>query len=191
MRRLILIRHSSPQIEEEIPAKKWHLSEGGRARCTLLAQKLESHPIDRIISSLEPKAMETAELIANALGKPYEAVEGLHEHDRSNVGFLGSAQFTSSVMRFFEQPNQLVLGSETANQAHERFAGVVADVIQQYPSENLAIVAHGTVISLFVARAAGLEPVPLWKRLGLPSFVVLAMPGPRIVSVVESVEARR
>lgn len=191
MRRLILIRHSSPQIIPEVPAKQWRLSEGGRARCSLLAQKLQPLAVDRIISSLEPKAMETGELIATELGKPYEAVEGLHEHDRSNVGFLNPNQFSSSVMRFFEQPNQLVLGSETANQAHERFAGVVADVIQQYPSDDLGIVAHGTVISLFVARAVGMEPAPLWKRLGLPSFIVLAMPGPHIVSIVESVEARR
>jgi hypothetical protein len=49
-------------------------------------------------------------------------------------------------------------------------------------------VAHGTLISLYVARAAGVEPVPLWQRLGLPAFVVLALPARSLVAVVESVE---
>jgi hypothetical protein len=47
-------------------------------------------------------------------------------------------------------------------------------------------VAHDTVISLYVARIAGLEPAVLWKRLGLPSFVVLSLPDLELVEVAES-----
>jgi hypothetical protein len=40
---------------------------------------------------------------------------------------------------------------------------------------------------LFVALSAGVEPFPLWSRLGLPSFVVLSLPEMELVSIVEGV----
>ncbi len=45
------------------------------------------------------------------------------------------------------------------------------------------------MISLFVARHAAVEPFPLWRRLGLPSFVVLAVPALALLEVIERVEA--
>jgi broad specificity phosphatase PhoE len=46
-------------------------------------------------------------------------------------------------------------------------------VLNQHKNKTIIIVAHGTVISLFVSRLAGTPDFPLWKELGLPSFVVL------------------
>jgi broad specificity phosphatase PhoE len=85
--------------------------------------------------------------------------------------------FEAAVARFFAHPAELLLGRETADEAHARFAGAVAAVMGRHRGETVAVVAHGTVITLFVARATGQEPFALWKRLGLPSFVVLAWPG--------------
>jgi hypothetical protein len=51
------------------------------------------------------------------------------------------------------------------------------------------VVAHGIVITLFIARAAGLAPFPLWKRLALPSFIVLSMPGYEVLEIIERVAA--
>jgi hypothetical protein len=51
----------------------------------------------------------------------------------------------------------------------------------------VVVVAHGTVISLYVAGRTGAPPFGLWKRLGLPSFVVVTVPDGRVVSVVEVV----
>ncbi len=50
------------------------------------------------------------------------------------------------------------------------------------------VVAHGTVITLFVARRAGLEPFPFWKRLGLPAFVALSLPDYAVQSVSDHIE---
>ena len=70
----------------------------------------------------------------------------------------------------------MVLGRESAIEVGERFARAVASVIARHERGNLAIVAHGTVISLFVARHNAIEPFALWQRLGLPSFVVVSVP---------------
>jgi broad specificity phosphatase PhoE len=51
----------------------------------------------------------------------------------------------------------------------------------------VAIVSHGTVISLFAQRRAQQEPFALWRRMGLPSFIVLDMPQGRVAEICERV----
>ena len=86
-------------------------------------------------------------------------------------------------------PDQLVFGEETAAQARQRFGDAVAGVLAEHTEQNVVIVAHGTVIALYAAAAAGVDGYALWRRLGLPSWVVLERPGGEIVTVVESLEA--
>ena len=190
MCKLVLVRHSQPEIVPDLPASQWRLSQVGRQRCKRLAEKLAVYAPDVIVTSLEPKAVETGQIVARLLDRPFETAADLHEHDRRNVGFLGDRQqFEARVVDLFEQPGRLVLGSETADAAHARFADAVASVIAKHPGCNVALVAHGTVMTLFVARAAGLEAAPFWKRLGLPAFVVLSLPEYTLLEVVEDVEA--
>jgi broad specificity phosphatase PhoE len=184
---LLLIKHSLPEMVPGLPANRWHLAEAGRLRCQALAEHLVPYRPDVIVASAEPKAAETAELVAGALHKPWHIAPGLHEHERSGVGWIDREHFEARVAEFFRRPGALVFGGETADQAHARFAAAIAALAAQYPARSLAVVAHGTVISLFVARSAGLEPFPLWGRLGLPSFVVLSSPEMGLVSVVEGV----
>ena len=189
MRKLILVRHSLPEMVPDLPANQWRLSDTGRLRCKRLAERLAAYDPDVIVASLEPKATETGRIVANILGKPFKTAVNLHEHDRSNVTpFDTKQQFKAKVARFFENPQRLIFGRETADDAHRRFAKAVTDVIEKYPNGNLAVVTHGTVMTLFVARAAGLEPFSFWKRLGLPSFVVLSLPEFSLLTVVENVE---
>lgn len=188
MPELILVRHSHPEILPTVPANQWLLSDEGRQRCRPLADRLALHRPDVIVTSLEPKAVETGQIVAHRLGKPFESADGLHEHDRSEVTFGSKERFEAKVARFFAQPEQLVFGRETADQAHQRFAQAVTSVIRTHPHKNVAVVTHGTVMTLFVSRAVGLEPFPFWKRLGLPAFAVLSLPGFDLVTVVEDVE---
>src|SRR5262245_63164571 len=117
--------------------------------------------------------METGYTVASILNVPFTTAEELHEHDRSNVGWSSTADFEAAVARFFAHPSVLVFGRETADQARQRFAAAVDAAVTAHPAGNLAVVAHGTVIALLAAAHAGMEPFPLWRRLGLPSFVVL------------------
>ena len=188
MPELILIKHSLPDLDPTVPASQWPLSEAGRLKCKTLSERLAVHHPDVIVASTEPKAMETAQIIATLLGTPCATAEALREHDRRNVGFLSPEQFGAAVARFFESPQDLVLGRETADQAHQRFAAAIEGVIARYPTDTVAVVTHGTVIALFVARATGLDPFPFWRRLGTPAFVVLSLPERHVVAVVENVE---
>jgi broad specificity phosphatase PhoE len=183
---LLLVKHSLPEIVPGVPAREWHLSEVGRLRCEALAEMLAERGPSVLVSSIEPKASETAQIVAGRLGVPWETREGLHEHLRESVPFLPSQEFEERVREFFRKPRKLTYGEETAEEAHRRFAEAIEGILVAYPGESVAVVAHGTVISLFVAGIAGLEPFSLWKRLGLPSFVVLSRPDMKVGGIVEN-----
>ncbi len=174
---LVLVKHSLPEIDPAVPSREWPLSEEGRARSRTLAQKLGRYDLDMIVSSNEPKAVETASISARGLNVPVEVVEGLHEHERSNVGFLEKDHFEQSIGRFYSRPAELVFGEETADAAYDRFSKAVHGVSDRFSQATLALVTHGTVLSLFVSRISGLKPFATWKQLGLPSFIVLSRPG--------------
>jgi len=170
---LILVKHSLPEIVESLPARKWKLSEIGRERARKLADPLRSYHPDVIISSVESKAIETAEIVAEKLVLAVYVVEGLHEHDRGNVAFLSKDDFQKAVQEFFSKPTELVFGNETANQSYERFNRAILAVLNSYQEKTIIVVAHGTVISLFVSRLTGVHDFLLWNELGLPSFLII------------------
>ena len=172
---LILVKHSLPEIVENVPAREWKLSEIGKERAGKLADQLQEYNPEIIISSVEPKAIATAEIIAKKLELPVYVTQGFHEHDRRNTSFLSKDEFQKAAHEFFNRPEELVFGNETANQAHERFDSAVRSVLKFHQEKTIVLVAHGTVISLFVSRLIGSNSYSLWAELGLPSYLVLDM----------------
>ncbi len=190
MRNLIVARHSLPEIDPSVPSNRWRLSGVGRLRAKRLADMLAGYNPSAIVTSPEPKAVETGDVISRRLSIPAEIVDGLREHDREKEGFAGSDQeFAEKVALFFENPDSLVFGSETADQANNRFAKALSMVQEQHPEGNLVVVTHGTMMTLFVSRATGMAPYQFWRRLGAPSFVVMSIPSLELLRVVEDVES--
>jgi broad specificity phosphatase PhoE len=186
---LILIRHSQSQQVPARPASQWPLTEEGRRRCGPLAARLAVYAPDLIVTSRERKAAETGALVGERLGLPAVAADGLHEHQREHVGWLPNPAFDQAVGAFFTHPNELVFGEETADQAGVRFDAAVRGVIAAHPSRTIAIVAHGTVITLFVAAHTGIAPLSFWKRLGMPAIVVLSLPDLELLELIERIES--
>lgn len=182
MKLLILVKHSLPEIAKSLPAREWILSEEGRRRARVLVDKLRFYQPEIIVASTEPKAMQSAEIVANELELEMLVAEDLHEHERGNAGFLSREVFERSVQQFFEKPDELIFGSESANQSYQRFRNAVNLVLKQQKNHTIAIVTHGTVISLFVSRLTNLPGFLLWKELALPSFIVLDLDSNTIVA---------
>ena len=168
-----MVKHSLPQIVEGLPAREWKLSDVGRIRAQELAERLSEFQPEIIVSSAEPKAVETAEIIARNHKLEPHIGDGLHEHDRSKTSFLSRDEFQAAIRKFFEKPDVLVFGSETANESYARFYQAVHRVLNSNRNKRIVAVAHGTVISLFVSRLTGIPDFLLWKELGLASFVVI------------------
>lgn len=178
---LLFVRHSAVQRNPEIPSREWPLSEDGRSRTRQIAPRLIPHNPTRIITSDEPKARETGQIIANELGLPWQPAANLHEHDRQGAPFFTSKEaFETAVAHFFNNLDTLVFGNETANQAFERFDTAVHHLIAAYPGDTLAIVTHGTVLTLFLARYNQFAPIPFWQKLQLPDLFVVSLPDMRL-----------
>lgn len=169
---LLLVRHSEPVIDPAAPASAWPLSATGRERCARLAERLRPHAPGHIAASREPKAAETAALVAASLGVETSTHAGLEEHHRESVPLL--PDFRARVAELFARPGDRVLGEETAAEARARFAAALDQLVAawRWPGPP-CVVAHGTVLSLYLADRLGLDPLALWDRLRCPSLLLL------------------
>jgi 2,3-bisphosphoglycerate-dependent phosphoglycerate mutase len=187
MRKLVLIKHAKPLTEQDVPSHQWRLSEAGRQSCRRLAEIVARHDPAAIVTSEEPKALETGTIIADSLGKPVRTADGLQEHDRSNVPMMDSREFISTMALFFKDRHRLVLGLETAEESLHRVSRALDQVLGADPRGNVAVVTHGTVLALFAAARGAGDGFHLWRRLGLPSLMVFSVPELEVIEVVERI----
>lgn len=177
MARLILVKHAMPAIDEARPSKNWPISQEGRAAAAKLATRLEPFRPAFVVASTEPKAADTGRIIAERLGADVAFDADLVETRRETVGWGTRAEVEAGIAGLFRRPSEVVYGEESADAAHARFAGAVERRRVADPAASLVVVAHGTVISLWVSRRLGIDPMPLWRSLPLPGAVVMAEDG--------------
>ncbi|MFC4639703.1 histidine phosphatase family protein [Deinococcus hohokamensis] len=171
-RTLHLIKHGRPRMVPGTPAHDWALAPDALGDLPALIDRLRPHP-ELVVSSEEPKAVATAQALAAALGTPHRRMLGLHEHLRYTTGFVSPEAFQAQVDRFFREPGALVMGEESADDARTRFRNAVHAVMQGNPQDTVAVVAHGTVISLLAAEGSGRDPAVLWRSLEFLGHVTL------------------
>jgi broad specificity phosphatase PhoE len=181
MPRLLLIRHSESAPVEGVPPDRWGLTEEGRRRCRDLAERLRDRDPPDLVASREPKAAETAWLVAARLGRPWRTAEGLHEHERDAMPWLGRERWEAQIAELFRRPDAVIFGRESADTALARFAAAVGPVVSARPGRDVAIVTHGTVLTLFVARHNPIDRLAFWKALAMPDLVELDLPSYRLV----------
>ncbi len=188
MPNLVFIRHSQSQPDPTIPSSQWLLTAEGRRRCELLADLLIHYNLDIIVTSTGPKAIETGELTAQKLGIPCKIIKNLHEHKRETIPFFDTdEEFLEAVSSLFARPGELVLGEETGQEAQDRFAGAVESIMAAYPQENVAIVTHGTVLSLFASRYTGRAIQPFWQSLGMPAIIAFLYPEMELLAQINEI----
>ena len=163
---MLLVRHSAPELDPSAPADEWRLSEEGRLRCAALAARLAAAVPRVLVSSTEPKAHQTAELVAPALGLDVVLSDGLRETARRTVGWQSNAERERGIRELFERRDEVVYGEESAAEALARFESAVAGL-----PEPAVVITHGTVLSLYAAKLTGRDPFELWRSLELPDVV--------------------
>lgn len=176
MRSLILIRHSLVSFDSALPWYEWPLSEEGRHRVLGLTPALRQLAPTSIVSSTERKAIETANLLAADLDLRVEQDSRLCENDRTDLPKLSAEEFQCVLREFLSHPSDIVMGHESANNALNRFRDAIEAAVNTCIQGNVAVVTHGTVISLFVAAHNDLDALAFWRQLQLPGLVVLSIP---------------
>lgn len=170
---LILVKHARPILVPGEPPSTWSISPEGRADAQALARKLAAFAPTAIVSSTEQKAAATADEMGEVFGLAPGRDLGLREHFGDTMAFFEEAVFQAKVAAFFANARDLVLGEETGEEAHARFAGAVDRQRAAHPEGTLVLVAHGRVITLWAQRRLGIDPMPFWRGLTLASALVV------------------
>jgi broad specificity phosphatase PhoE len=146
------LTHPQVQIDPAVPVPLWTLSAIGRKRVCALARAGWLFGTTEIIASGEPKALETAEILAAELGLAVTVKEAMHENDRSATGFLPPAEFEVVANEFFATPTVSVRGWEPARAAQQRIVREMEMVLEGEPRGDILVVGHGAVGTLLLCH---------------------------------------
>jgi len=173
MGELLLIKHAPPEITPEVISHRWVLSAEGRARCGWLAEVCRSRGVARIFASPEPKTLETAALVAMALDLPVRPLDGLQENDRTGLGFVSAGALEARIAAYFETPEAVVIGGESARSVLTRFQAAIDLAARSAADGAVAVVTHGAAMSAYIAAHNPIDPLEVWRDLTLPGVAVL------------------
>lgn len=164
---LYLIRHPLTAPDPAVPASLWRLSEEGYAQVQMVIAAPFWHTVTAVYTSDQHKAAVIGEAAAAKFGLPHHVIPDLTEAARD--GWVDPAEFQAAQARFFADPHTVPLpGWESADSARARFVGAMEDLLAAHPAEDsLAVAAHATVLSLYVAF---LRAIPAtfedWRSIG-------------------------
>jgi broad specificity phosphatase PhoE len=112
-------------------------------------------------------------VIAAELGLRATVVDGVQEFDRPAAPWQSKADRERENVAIFGDPNRRIFGAESGRDALDRFSAAIRSELDQTREQNLVVITHGTVISLFVAAHNPVNAFDLWRDLECCSFVVV------------------
>jgi broad specificity phosphatase PhoE len=156
MSSVYFITHPEVLIDPAVPIHEWRLSPRGRERMQGLLARPGVAKLGAVWCSTERKAIDGADVIANAIGTTPSQLSELGENDRSATGYLPKAEFEATADAFFANPQISIRGWETAVDAQRRIVAAITRVVSETPGGlNIAVVSHGGVGALLLCHLKG------------------------------------
>ena len=165
---LYLVRHGEAvaNVEPVIGGMRGDggLTDTGRGQARLLQERLlhERLPADRLVSSTLPRALQTAEYVARALGLPVVGDEGLHELRPGEADGLTVEEWRARY-RSGEEPSAardpyrvFSPGGESWATFLARAGGALCRLVTRHQDETVVAVCHAGVVEASFALAFGL-----------------------------------
>jgi broad specificity phosphatase PhoE len=158
--RILVVRHGEAAYREpDVPSDDggW-LTQRGRAQATALAHRLRDERVAAVYTSRLALAQETGQIVADELGVPATAVDGVQE---LSVGAPAGRPETDPEARpiylgwLTGDLDLAVPGGETGMQVVTRFRLAVEELADRHRGETVVVVSHGGVMSLAVPHTAG------------------------------------
>lgn len=151
------VSHPEVVMDPAIPVPEWVLSDTGRARVEALARRPWVATLTRVITSSEPKAIETAEILAGAAQQALvvEVRSSTAEIDRSSTGYLSHEDHETHANLLFAAPESSANGWERAIDAQRRMVVALEDLLEE--PDATVVVGHGGVGTLWWCHLAGIE----------------------------------
>ena len=152
--RALYVTHPQVAMDANVPVPLWGLSLLGRQRAEIFARRGVIPKGAMIFSSRETKAMELADILADAALVLTDHLMG--ENDRSATGFLPPILFEQAADRFFARPELSMDGWERAIDAQARIVDTVGTALASVPDDTPAVFCgHGAVGTLLKCHVAG------------------------------------
>ncbi len=171
-----LLRHAVTVKDPNKPVIEWDLTPDALIKINEYISEGKFDGITKIISSTESKAISTAKPILEYLNTnifvnedqkiTIETLEEFVEVKREKR-FLTDEEFLDQKKRELTNLDQVENGVESANQALKRFESGVQKLEEQHLGENILIITHGTIMTLYLAKINhDLESVfARWEKL--------------------------
>jgi broad specificity phosphatase PhoE len=159
------VRHAMPAPTEGAHPTDWHLDERARADAARMAGRLEvGVGVGRLVSSTEPKALETAAAIGERWGVPVEPDDRLREAVRPWIG----AGYRAVVHRYLR--GDLPDGWEPHVEVARRVGAVVSAARVAAEGAPVVVVSHGLALALHLAErlGTGFDREQFWSSLSFP-----------------------
>ena len=151
---LILLRHGQTALNaaRTLQPADTPLSALGQAQARAVAQRLAGMGLAGILASDLPRALHTAQAVAQATGLPVETTPLLHERNFGDYRGRPYADFDFDVLHMPGAPP----GGESVAQLHERALQALALALQrrQALAGPLLVVSHGGLLRALLAHTA-------------------------------------
>lgn len=171
---LVLIRHAQVAVDPNQPSESWLLSVAGARDAATLRDDPDVAAVTRFFTSPEPKAQATSRAVADE--RPVAVVHDLRELDRRALGWVRTPdEYRAVVTEIFAHPDDSYRGAETAASSQRRIVNAIARIVHDNPTETVAAVSHGIVLTLYLAwlRDDLFADLSLWKRMQFPDVAVV------------------
>lgn len=165
MKHIFLIRHC--QAEGQAPDAM--LTGEGKKQALLLADVLDSFPIDRIISSPYTRAYDTITPLANRISVPVETHHDLQERVLSQDNL---PDWLNKLKLTFDDLNLSYKGGESSLEAMKRGIAVVHEALDSH-AKHIVLVSHGNLIALLLKYYDEQIQFEHWQALTNPDVYEL------------------
>jgi broad specificity phosphatase PhoE len=159
------VRHAMPVTDADVSPSLWHLDHDGREAAGRLADRLEVAPRPgALVTSTEPKAVETAEAIGERWGTSVVGDDRLREVMRPWTG----PGYRSVAHRYLR--GELPDGWEPHAEVARRAGAAVADARAGARGAPVVVVSHGLVLAVHLGASLGadFDREVFWSCLAFP-----------------------
>ena len=168
------VRHAMAVQTDGVHPTEWHLDAAARADAARMATLLEVAPtVGCLVSSTEPKAVETAEAIAEHWDVALVPDDGLREAVRPWIG----PGYRAVVHRYLR--GELPEGWEPHGDVEARMAASIGAATELAAGRPIVVVSHGLSLSLHLGDRLGpdFDREWFWSSLAFPDAWALDATG--------------
>jgi 2,3-bisphosphoglycerate-dependent phosphoglycerate mutase len=180
---LYLIRHPRTHVDPTRPPNEWELSEQGRAQVRVLGAAPFWKSVKVLYSSGQPKALGAAGTIGALHNIPVGSLSGLAEVSRGHEVYHSAGDYDTILGQFFAFPDHAIAGWERGTDALNRFTASVEHIVSQHPDQSIALLSHGTILTLYTAMLDQQPPtLERWRSIAFATVAAVDIDSHKLVT---------